>query len=767
MAGSPIYVLRWISDPLIDFGLDAIFWPTYTNVLVLCKTVLPQTTLITIKSSMDNVLSGLYFIFRSIYITLHDTSEAASLSQLLSDTTTTTRSIISIHNWEPLRDNIYSISAVIFSRWQQCATGQTSLDRTVCTCVGYTVLVSIGSLYLSRNKDTRAGSTNEILRQQAVFLKVLFFIFLELVVFPTVCGVLLDISTLPLFTEWSIKSRFHFVLLNPYSGIFLHWFVGTGFILQFSVFIALVREVVRPGVLYFMPDPKDPQFQPVQDMVDQPTLVLLRQLITRAAIYFMLIMVGMGFVTILVSRYCGIYPIIWKFDAPISSLPIDLLAVQFLLPPIMGYIVPREFSKKNVVTWWHIVSRQLRLSSFMFGGRYPEEEGVYVYTSWHAWLLSLRPLSSPSSSSLSTTQDEASPPPAPPLYDTFHKDGGLARVPTHDNVPIVIPKRRMIVPVDSVTLLPLNEAERLLGHPAAGSDDDKTKNTTIVYIPPYFKLRIAAFLFLIWTTGSILVCSMSVVPLKLGRNLFAKLQLGPDRPIHDLYSFALGAYIMILLSSILNTAVQKYQIMEGNHGRVQWHLVKNYITAKITKVAKFAYILFFLGFAVPFLFGIMLDLYIIMPLRHNSIHEASLDIYPTIDWTLGVAGLSMVYGIIHLLPQNTPYRRQVVQFNWANFDHLAIPIITREVILPSIKCLCTLICLPSIVTVLITWILAVQDTSIKMLIFRCTYPILFCGACMVVFIVVVVRLIQYWLKTIRDDTYLIGRQLHNLEETFS
>lgn len=31
--------------------------------------------------------------------------------------------------------------------------------------------------------------------------------------------------------------------------------------------------------------------------------------------------------------------------------------------------------------------------------------------------------------------------------------------------------------------------------------------------------------------------------------------------------------------------------------------------------------------------------------------------------------------------------------------------------------------------------------------------------------VVIVRLIQYWLNSVRDDTYLIGRQLHNLEET--
>lgn len=101
----------------------------------------------------------------------------------------------------------------------------------------------------------------------------------------------------------------------------------------------------------------------------------------------------------------------------------------------------------------------------------------------------------------------------------------------------------------------------------------------------------------------------------------------------------------------------------------------------------------------------MLDLYIIMPLKFSSIHEASLDIYPTIDWSIGVACLSMFYGIIYLLPQHTPYRNQVVQFHWANFDYLDIPIITKNIILPSIGYLCIIICIPSIVTVAITLVL--------------------------------------------------------------
>lgn len=305
-------MLRLLSDPVIDLFLDNIL-RVYNNFEMICGYVLPTSILTTIKAIHGDIQSGLYYIVKSIHITLHDNG-GGSLSQLLSETTSNILDRTNtIQNWKLIQSNIYSISVIIFKRLRQCATDQGSLDRVVCTAVGYMILISIGSWYLSKNKNTN-GSTNEILRQQGVFLKVLFFIFLELIIFPTVCGVLLDISTLPLFTEYTIKSRFHFVLLNPYSGVFLHWFVGTGFIFNFSVFVALVREVVRPGVLFFVPDPNDSQFHPVQDIVDQPILVLLRHLFTITATYFMLILVGMGFVTFLVSKFGGIYPIIWKFE---------------------------------------------------------------------------------------------------------------------------------------------------------------------------------------------------------------------------------------------------------------------------------------------------------------------------------------------------------------------------------------------------------------------------------------------------------------------
>lgn len=175
---------------------------------------------------------------------------------------------------------------------------------------GYLILISIGFWYLRHNR-TLVGRT--VLRQQTVFFKVLLFILLELVLFPIVCGFFLDLSTLPFFKECSLMDRIEFVQHNPYSSIFLHWFVGTGFIYKFSVFISHVREVVRPGVLWFIRDPSDPQFHPVQEMVEQPILSLFKRFMSNAATYFMLIMVGMGLVSLLICRYTSIPPIVWTF----------------------------------------------------------------------------------------------------------------------------------------------------------------------------------------------------------------------------------------------------------------------------------------------------------------------------------------------------------------------------------------------------------------------------------------------------------------------
>lgn len=211
------------------------------------------------------------------------------------------------------RTPVGQLFLALLKRWRECALRKRGVDRIVCTLFGYILLITLGSWYLSKSKRSRPGSTNEILRQQGVFLKVLVCIFLELVLFPTVCGILIDISTLPLFAGCSFQGRLDFLVKNPYSGIFLHWFVGTGFVFQYSTFVVLVREVIRPGVLWFINNPNDPQFHPVQEMAERPILSSIKKMCTSAIIYFILLMIGMGLATLLISKYSGIYPVLWSF----------------------------------------------------------------------------------------------------------------------------------------------------------------------------------------------------------------------------------------------------------------------------------------------------------------------------------------------------------------------------------------------------------------------------------------------------------------------
>lgn len=48
--------------------------------------------------------------------------------------------------------------------------------------------------------------------------------------------------------------------------MFLHWLVGMVYVFYFASFVLLLREVLRPGVLWFLRNLNDPDFHPVQEV---------------------------------------------------------------------------------------------------------------------------------------------------------------------------------------------------------------------------------------------------------------------------------------------------------------------------------------------------------------------------------------------------------------------------------------------------------------------------------------------------------------------
>lgn len=85
------------------------------------------------------------------------------------------------------------------------------------------------------------------------------FFFVEIVIFPAMCGLLLNLSTLPLIPGATLSTRISYYSNSPVSAIFLTWLAGTNFMFSFAQVISIVRKCIRKGVLYFIRDPSDPE----------------------------------------------------------------------------------------------------------------------------------------------------------------------------------------------------------------------------------------------------------------------------------------------------------------------------------------------------------------------------------------------------------------------------------------------------------------------------------------------------------------------------
>ncbi|KAI8393645.1 uncharacterized protein BYT42DRAFT_609419 [Radiomyces spectabilis] len=758
---TPIYMMRLITDPLVDIVLDRLM-PLVASSLDSKETsfrnaLLPEKIQVAAAAWYDHVLQGVSHLLTMVHWDMSKDSTSVlwtNHTEPLQSTDLSNATSV----WPLVQEKLQTAGVAVANRWHQFAVGQTGLDRVACVLLGYGVLIFVGSWYLTRGRNvtrrSTADSVQEIIRQQGVFLKVLLFILIELVIFPSVCGVLLDLATLPLFANTSAASRLAFHQANPYSSTFLHWFLGTGFLFNFAVFVTLCREVVRPGVMWFIRDPNDPQFHPVQEMVERPTRTLLQKIGQSALMYSVMIVIGVGGVIFVTHHTTSLFPLYLPLDKPLSTLAIDLLLVQFLLPPLINYLEPRKFAKEALYNWWRLVSRRLRLTSFMFNGRYPEEEGTHIRKSWKAWLFMKQ-----ATVVSDVYADVAIPPHNADVI--FRRDGQLVRVPKHDGVPVV-PGRRMLVPVDPVNFLPIDEQERMAGHPAASDSGDEEQSTTVVYVPPQFQLRVIIFLLLMWLSLSALAFSIMIAPLLLGRHLF-ETYLGAENQVHDVYAFSLGAYVMVLLSIVVNWFSHLFDTWQAESWDVAYNVMKSSIKEKLYLMVKFIYLGLSAGLVVPLLLGVTVDLYIFMPIRLAKSSEALVLHLPEC-WSFGVAYLSIIYGVAHVIPNNN-LRRTLDQLLENGVMQLNPWGITRTIIVPMVVGSIAAISIPGILAWGVVQMLAKHDPSIQLAIVRCMYPGVFCLIVVILMCILLTKLAKIWMKTVRDDTYLIGKRLHNLEDS--
>lgn len=329
-----------------------------------------------------------------------------------------------------------------------------------------------------------------------IALKVVIFVVSELGAFPLFCGVLLDFCTLPVFGS-TIYRRY--LLYNAYPNLFLllHWIIGSTFMYHFAIYVGVVREIIRPGVLWFIRDPNDPQFNAMRDIISRPVLSQIRKLLIGVVLYGSIIIgiVGGSIQTIaiydyVIDSYLGksvfkILPLRLEFYDSMSEIPFDLFFLQYIFPHILKLVDINSNFKSLVRTWFETVARKLRVSHFLLGEDHPDEQsdfGDFEDEAEVRYLTIDDPFAvrGPGEEFSDETDEEWE------NIDEVHvkkstREKRYLRVPNRDTVEI-IPGDRMVVW--------MKEEDPVFGRPNETADDIQT-NWTKVYAPDWFQTRVS------------------------------------------------------------------------------------------------------------------------------------------------------------------------------------------------------------------------------------------------------------------------------------
>ncbi|GAN09252.1 hypothetical protein MAM1_0254c08777 [Mucor ambiguus] len=390
----------------------------------------------------------------------------------------------------------------------------------------------------------------------------------------------------------------------------------------------------------------------------------------------------------------------------------------------------------------------------MFGVRKADEEGTLVYHDWMAWLKRTKPTHYPADGTIDDVIGHEV---------SFLWEGQLLRVPRHDSVPI-IERRRMLVPVDNDTLEPIDENERHLGHPAASAPGGIEVNTVIVYSPPHFKERVLAFVGFMWLSTSMFFCAITVSPVLLGRYLFEH-QLHVENEVHDIYSFVLGGCIMLFIGALL---LQCYQSIKDIASQSTWSDFTVSIWHQAKKwtlwVTRWAFFVAAFGIIVPFSFGLLIELYLVLPFINIGKDAFAIEVLPM--WAAGFVCQVIMHGCIQVVPNNR-IKAILDDVFQEGINEMKIETCCMKLLGPLLFVAMNATCLPFLPAYINVKILGnnlERNDQVTMKLLQMAYPIALVGVGSYYLGKVGSRFRTRLVQNIREDNYLIGRTLHNLDQ---
>ncbi|KKY36142.1 putative ring finger membrane protein [Diaporthe ampelina] len=571
-----------------------------------------------------------------------------------------------------------------------------AMDRVWAILGGYVALSFSAALYLGRGGPISPGRVGQeweatlidALNQASGVMKVILIIGIEMLVFPLYCGLLLDIGLLPLFENTTIMSRVMFTVNYPLTSIFVHWFVGTGYMFHFALFVSMCRKIMRKGVLYFIRDPDDAEFHPVRDVLERNVTTQLRKILFSAFVYGALVIVCLGGVVWALSYgFQNVLPIHYSSNEPVLEFPIDLLFYNFLMPLAVKFFKPSDGLHAMYTWWFRKLARTLRLTWFLFGERKLDEEGTiqmrpppegHVLPLWKRLFLEVDDNEVIPKTWKGTFEGGKAKPALPlspqELEDTNARKAALVR--THQLIPdgrfVRAPASDQVkIPKGQRVFLDVTEGNQRQDRiEQLGVDLYSTPQYQFVYVPPSFRLRIFLFILFIWIFAAATGLGFTIIPLVFGRWMFRSLI--PDRiRTNDIYAFSIGIYILGSAAYFLFHLKDIYKKARKRVANTTSHILHretlHRAAAVATRAAKLVYAYFFLLVVFPLMVASLMEF--VQNPRHTVRVMQS--------WTIGVIYLKLAARYVvawHRDSRVAAATRAVLRRGWLEPD---VKVLTR------------------------------------------------------------------------------------------
>ncbi|XP_036337053.1 E3 ubiquitin-protein ligase MARCHF6, partial [Rhagoletis pomonella] len=581
-----------------------------------------------------------------------------------------------------------------------------------------------------------------------IVVKVSLLSVVEIGVLPLVCGWWLDICSLPLF-DASIKDRKVSFKAAPGTSLFVHWMFGMVYVYYFAAFISLLREVLRPGVLWFLRNLNDPDFSPIQEMIHLPILRHVRRLIASAMIFGSAVLLMLWLpIRILKTIWPSFLPYTLSGDSEVNELSLQLLLLQIILPGFFEQSHTRIWLKGLLRIWCVCVSWLLGIRSYLLGSEQPAADGNANAANGAARGAAA---DAPDADNDAAPQQNANNPPAAAAQPEAAGNAFNAQ-------------RFMRGPAPA---MPMPREHNLGAVHQAIMQRDVPVGFQPYDRPTLFPLRLCGLLFFMCVSLVIASVVTLTVPVWIGRQVMALWSVGghftnqvvaqaPEvspRP-HELYTAALGTYLCWIISRGIAIAVN---LLPQGRAAVM-DKIKHWLRVGASYALPVLIFVLMLG-VIPLLFGLLLELVVVIPLRvpfyQTPIH------FLWQDWALGVLYTKIAIALT-LMGPDWHLKRALDRAYRDGLRDIDLKFLIRELATPVITCFGLALAIPYVIAHSILPIFF-KNSVTRLEISRVVYPVFFIIVVVIAYIYFEIKQFKKLYVAIKVDKYLVGQRLVNYE----